>query len=189
MDLSSVKDLKTVDIKGKPYVEVKERVKAFRKICHDSTGAFNGSIETEVVSFGEYGVLVKAVIKDEHGVVVATGHASEKESKSGVNATSYIENAETSAVGRALGFLGIGIDTAIASASEVEKAQEAEINEIKELKIAPLKVDILKKKLREAGIPYDRILKLYKIEAIEELTELQFRNINDHWKEIEAYED
>jgi hypothetical protein len=41
-----------------------------------------------------------------------------------VNSTSHFENAETSSVGRALGFLGIGIDTSIATAEEVSSAIE-----------------------------------------------------------------
>ena len=40
---------------------------------------------------------------------------------SNINKTSYVENCETSAVGRALAMLGIGIDTSIASANEVKK--------------------------------------------------------------------
>ena len=36
--------------------------------------------------------------------------------------TQYVENCETSAIGRALGILGIGIDTSVASANEVEDA-------------------------------------------------------------------
>jgi len=64
-----------------------------------------------------------ATIKDEHGRVLATGHAFEKKASTFINQTSYIENCETSAVGRALGILGIGVDTAIASAEEVATAQ------------------------------------------------------------------
>ncbi|MCX7002298.1 MAG: hypothetical protein NTV22_03380 [bacterium] len=63
-------------------------------------------------------VLMQAVVKDESGRVIATGHAFEKQGSNYVNRTSYIENCETSAVGRALGILGIGVDTAIASAEE-----------------------------------------------------------------------
>ena len=54
--------------------------------------------------------------------VVAQGHAHEEKGSSNINKTSYVENCETSAVGRALAILGIGIDTSIASANEVQDA-------------------------------------------------------------------
>lgn len=115
-DLQRVnKRLGTMDIKGKAYVLVNERVKAFRELYPE------GSIQTQLVS-DENGVCtIKAsvMIGD---LVLATGYAQEKESSSYINKTSYIENCETSAVGRALGFLGIGIDTSIASAEEVDTA-------------------------------------------------------------------
>ena len=66
---------------------------------------------------------MKAIIKDSDGNIKSTGYAYEKEGSTFINKTSFIENAETSAVGRALGFLGIGIDAAIASADEVQNAQ------------------------------------------------------------------
>jgi hypothetical protein len=53
---------------------------------------------------------------------LATGYAQEKESSSFINKTSYIENCETSAVGRALGFCGFGIDVSVASYEEVANA-------------------------------------------------------------------
>lgn len=115
-DLQRVnKRLGTMDIKGKAYVLVNERVKAFRELYPE------GSIQTQLVS-DENGVCtIKAsvMIGD---LVLATGYAQEKESSTYINKTSYIENCETSAVGRALGFLGIGIDTSIASAEEVDTA-------------------------------------------------------------------
>lgn len=108
--------MKTVNIKGTEYVEVNERVKHFR-------ANYEGwSIQTEMLS-NEGGVCVfKATVKNEDGEIMATGHAYEKESSSFINKTSYIENCETSAVGRALGFLGIGIDASIASSEEVANA-------------------------------------------------------------------
>ena len=108
--------MKTVNIKGKEYVEVNERVKHF-------VANYKGwSIETELLS-NEGGVCVfKAIVKDDTGVIKATGHAYEREDSTYINKTSYIENCETSAVGRALGFLGIGIDTSIASSDEVTNA-------------------------------------------------------------------
>jgi hypothetical protein len=110
--------MKTVDIKGKAYVEVNERVKFFR-----NEKDYEGwAIETELLS-NENGVCVfKAIVKDNNGIVKATGHAYEKEDSTFINKTSYIENCETSAVGRALGMLGIGIDTSIASSDEVQNA-------------------------------------------------------------------
>lgn len=108
--------MKTVNIKGKEYVEVNERVKYFVK-------NYPGwSIETEMISNSDGVCTFKATIRDDSGILRATGHAYEKESSSFINKTSYIENCETSAVGRALGFLGIGIDTSIASSDEVTNA-------------------------------------------------------------------
>ena len=56
------------------------------------------------------------------GNIVAVGHAHEVKTASNINKTSYVENCETSAVGRALAMLGIGIDVSIASANEVQDA-------------------------------------------------------------------
>ena len=64
----------------------------------------------------------KCTIADNSGRVIATGHAHEERSASNINKTSFVENCETSAVGRALAMLGIGIDTSIASANEVSDA-------------------------------------------------------------------
>ena len=114
--VESSNKFKTVNIKGKEYVEVNERVKYFRNEYPE------WSIETEMLS-NDNGICVfKAVVKDDCGLIKSTGHAYEKESSSFINKTSYIENCETSAVGRALGLLGIGIDASIASSDEVMNA-------------------------------------------------------------------
>ena len=108
--------IRTVDVKGKDYAEVNQRIKAFRSICP------GGSIMTEMLS-NENGMCVfKATICDEEMRILGTGTAYEKETSSYINKTSYIENCETSAVGRALGMCGFGIDTSIASAEEVQNA-------------------------------------------------------------------
>lgn len=127
-DLEKVNsEVKTIDVKDKRYVEVNERIKAFRKLYPE------GIIMTDMVS-NENGVCVfKATVgyiveSEEFGFdatnikILATGHAYEKEGSTFINKTSYIENCETSAVGRALGMVGIGIDTSIASAEEVQNA-------------------------------------------------------------------
>lgn len=109
--------MKTVDIKGKQYVEVNERIKFFRE-------NYKGwSLTSEVVSLEDGVCVIKATVADENQVVKATGIAYEREGSTFINKTSYIENCETSAWGRALGNLGIGIDASIASADEVQNAQ------------------------------------------------------------------
>ena len=108
--------IKTSPIQGKQYAEVNQRIKAFRSICP------GGAIMTEMLS-NENGVCVfKATILDEDMRILGTGTAYENEKSSFINKTSYIENCETSAVGRALGMCGFGIDTSIASAEEVQNA-------------------------------------------------------------------
>ena len=107
--------MKTVNIKGKEYVEVNQRIKAFREMY------VNGSIMTEMLS-NESGVCVFKAVVVVDGQIVATGHAYEKEGSTFINKTSYLENCETSAIGRALGCLGIGIDTSVASVEEVANA-------------------------------------------------------------------
>ncbi|MAH46980.1 hypothetical protein CMI37_14215 [Candidatus Pacearchaeota archaeon] len=107
--------MKTINIKGKEYVEVNERIKYFRE-NHQS-----GQILTYLVSDVDGKCTFKAEVLIE-GECVATGHAYEVEGSTFINKTSYIENCETSAVGRALGNFGIGIDTSVASADEVVNA-------------------------------------------------------------------
>lgn len=110
------KTIKTVNVQNKQYAEVHQRIKAFRCIQP------NGAIVTDMLS-NEGGVCIfKATVYDEDGHILGTGTAYEREGCTFINKTSYIENCETSAVGRALGMCGFGIDVAIASAEEVMNA-------------------------------------------------------------------
>ena len=109
-------EIVTVDIKGKDYAEVPKRVTAFRKLFPE------GTIVTELISCQNGVCVFKATAKN-GGIILGTGHAYEKEGSTFINKTSYIENCETSAVGRALGFVGIGIETSIASYEEVQNAK------------------------------------------------------------------
>lgn len=124
--------IKTTDVKGKEYAEVPQRVKAFRSIYP------MGTISTEIVSL-ENGVCVMHATVANDGVILGEGTAYEKEGSSFINKTSFIENCETSAVGRALGFAGFGIDASIASAEEVLNAQKQQMMMGEEEKRAKLK--------------------------------------------------
>jgi uncharacterized protein (DUF3820 family) len=114
--------MKTINIKGKPYVMVNERLKEFRE-------NFKGwSLTTEIITLSDDNCIMKATIIDDKGIIRATGFAQEDRASSMINKTSYIENCETSAWGRALGNLGIGIDDSIASAEEVNLAIAKQLN-------------------------------------------------------------
>lgn len=120
--------IKTIDIKGKEYATVNQRIKAFRMLYPE------GFIHTTMLS-NEDGVcyfLAEAGYYNDKGerVVLGTGHAFEKETSSYINRTSYIENCESSSIGRCLGLLGFGIDTSVASAEEVQNAVDQQEDEI-----------------------------------------------------------
>ena len=114
------KGLKKTNIKGKDYVDVANRIQAFRQMYPE------GCIETEMLSDENGVVKFKATVRTEDGRLLATGHASENQNASMINKTSYIENCETSAIGRALGNLGIGSTQSIASVEELTSAMAAQ---------------------------------------------------------------
>jgi|TARA_R100000501_G_C2601524_1_gene98486 hypothetical protein len=108
--------MKTVDIKGKQYVTVNERIKYFRE-------KFTGySLISDIKELNANGVIIRAVILNDKGQEVASGIAHENKDSNYINKTSFIENCETSAWGRALGNFGIGIDASVASADEIANA-------------------------------------------------------------------
>ena len=113
-----------VEIHGKQYATVNERIEELHK-------KYNGcvSINTELLETQGDVVRMKAIVELKEmveGQEVAsntfTGHAEEVIGSSMINKTSALENAETSAVGRALAFAGFQTDASIASADEVANA-------------------------------------------------------------------
>ena len=109
---------KTTNIRGKQYVEVNERIKFFRQEDEYK----NWTISTDFTIIDDDKCVCKAIIADTNQRVISVGHAHEDRTGSAINKTSYVENCETSAIGRALAMMGIGIDTSIASANEVTEA-------------------------------------------------------------------
>ena len=110
--------MNTIDIHGKPYVMVKDRVIHFNKEYP------NGCIRSKLVDRIDNNVIFEAtVIPDiDKPERYFTGHAEEEIGSSQINKTSALENCETSAVGRALAMMGIGADESFASADEVSNA-------------------------------------------------------------------
>jgi hypothetical protein len=109
------KDNGIVNIHGKEYQTVALRVGKFREQY-----GLDLSLITEIVYADEKVVRMKAIISNDKGII-STGHAEEYRGSSNINKTSALENAETSAIGRALAALGLG-GTEFASADEVARA-------------------------------------------------------------------
>jgi len=109
----------TINIKGKEYVTVAERILYFNENYP------NGMITTKLLSNLEdkhifmQSTIVPDVLKPER---FFTGYSQAVVGQGMVNTTAALENCETSAVGRALAMLGIGVLESIASSDEINKA-------------------------------------------------------------------
>lgn len=147
-------EINMIDMKGKDYAMVPERVTAFRKLYPE------GFITTDIVAMEGPVVMMKAKVgyyrEDGAEVILGTGFAREERGKGLVNTTSHIENCETSAVGRALGFIGLGINgggicsaeelaNAVTAQKQIQKDWETEKKEIERKKLEELEKQPIKK--------------------------------------------
>lgn len=112
---------KAIDIKGKKYVLVSDRILYFNEAYP------SGCITTDMVKYEDKQIIIKATVYPEwlqgrH----FTGYSQSIEWQGYINQTSALENAETSAVGRSLAMMGIGVIDSIASVDEINKAKGAE---------------------------------------------------------------
>ena len=180
--------LQTTNIKGKDYVQVNERVKAFRKVyptgyiipimVSNENGVCVFEAEVGFYDYPEDGGPARVVR-------LAKGTAYEVQSASYINKTSYIENCETSAIGRALGFAGFGLDVAIASAEEVINAVE---QQNRTATISASEAEILRKVLIDNNINIKKLMLQYRVKDLKELTAEQYAKINQDiaaWKETQ----
>lgn len=165
-------ELKTIKIKGQDYVQVAERIRHFRT-CEEYK---DWAIEVEWLKIEEDIAIARAVIKNENGIIKSMGTAMEKreERKEGekakVNETSHVENCETSAIGRALGILGIGIAGGeVASYEEVIRAKKQQV-------ISSINLMIDEKNRDEFEEKDLSLMSLEELEEIEKQLEIQEKN-------------
>lgn len=108
------------------YVPVSERIRQFYEEHTE------GRILTTIVEHNrdEGFILMRAEVyrAPDDAQPASTGHAYEVQANGFVNKTSYIENCETGAVGRALAIMGYEIKRGIASREEMEKVERMKGN-------------------------------------------------------------
>lgn len=129
LDKKDAKPTGIIAIHGREYQTVAYRVQMFREAHPD------WALTTAVMVRDEECVVMQATIADETGRVLATGHSEEFRKSSQINRTSALENAETSAIGRALAALGLG-GTEFATANEVQNAIHQQSDKAKEVPFA-----------------------------------------------------
>ena len=110
-----------VNIRGKEYQTVALRIQKFREAHPD------WELSTEIIQADDKVVIMQARIYTPDGKCISTGHAEEFRASSQINSTSALENAETSAIGRALAAAGWG-GSEFASANEVVNAVHQQSN-------------------------------------------------------------
>ena len=138
---------------------VNERVKAFR----DNFPGY--ALLSEIVKLTDDTVVIKASILDSEQRLIATGYAQEDRTSSQINSTSYVENCETSAWGRALANLGIGIDVAISSADELANAIVQQNSD----KASDKQIAYLKTLIKKVGWTEEEYLSSYGYASFDEM--------------------
>lgn len=187
--------IKTVPIKGKQYAEVNQRIRVFRMLYPE------GFIRTTIMDDAGGRCVFKAEAGyngDNGPVILGTGHAYEKEDSTFINKTSYIENCETSAVGRALGMIGIGVDTSIASAEEVQTAIANQdefpvlipTDQDKDSVATTAQIKQIEKLCKRDKVEVSFIYDSYGVDGLDGLTRVQAYTVVNSWKKFkEKYED
>lgn len=127
--------------------------------------------------------------------ISASAMAREAEKKAGMDDSQITGTASSYARKYALNGLFLLDDTKDADSDEhhtelEEKKKKAEVEnqsaEIAKMKIAPVKVTVIKKRCADDNVDEEKLLKAYKIKSFEDMTEEQFRNANDFWEKIKA---
>lgn len=155
------KTMTGLDIKGKNYNTVNERIIAFRKLMP------NGLILPTIISDDDGRVLMSCEIYDENNRLLAKAHSYENENVGFINKTSYIENCETSVIGRALGLCGFGIDNSVASAEEVDVAIQKQ--DLMKQPISKERLDTINDLIIETNTDFKKFCEYHKISSLKDI--------------------
>lgn len=163
------------------------------KPCMKKVGAAV-TVSDEVVQMGDrYYIKATATLHDTEssGSISNTAYAREDEGKKGMD-VSQVTGA-TSSYARKYALNGLfciddvkDADTRDNRQNEAKEQKQAEEQqkEFENSVISEVKIKALEARCEKEGVDTGKILKLYKVKSLSELTELKYRNISDHWEEI-----
>lgn len=162
---------KAIDIKGKEYVLVSDRVIYFNETYP------TGAIETQLISEPNAEmVVIKAIVIPDISQPQRrfTGYSQATWGDGYINKTSALENCETSAVGRALSFMGIGVIYSIASVDEINKANSTTSKKQNDYqqsdkKASAKQVKLINTLLTKKGRHRDALKNHYGVESLKDL--------------------
>lgn len=183
LEIESTEDGK-IQIGDKSYTKVSKRLQVLRQKL-----GFNVRIDTKLLHLDEKNVVAKAevsVFKNDQWFPVSTGHAEEKRDDSEINKYSAVENAETSAIGRALAGMGLSGDEyasleemVIAGNKKAKAEGESSVQPKKKDEPSKTMLDYFRKLLHSTGTEIEEMLKYYKVKQISEMTGTQVSHAID----------
>ena len=179
---------KAIDIKGKQYVLVSDRVLYFNETYP------NGCIVTERLSNENMEIFKATIIPDcDKPERKFTWYSQAKWWEWFINKTAAMENAETSAVGRWLAMMWIWVIDSIASADEIKKADGSNTWAVqKETSKADTSVSDEKPRFNKENLDkFTTIAKQYKNadEPLKEIRSYYKVSKDNEWKIRRLYED
>lgn len=142
---------KAIKIQGKDYVLVSDRVIFFNENYP------SGMIETRLISEPDAELVVikaKVTPNTENPNRYFTGYSQAKWGEGYINKTSALENCETSAVGRALAMMGIGVIDSIASVDEINKATNQDSFDVADTAVCPIHKVKMFEKVKDDGTSF-----------------------------------
>ena len=164
---------------GKLYTQVVHRMEAFRRIHGTDFG-----VDTQILVNDGKLVVVKAIITDKDSKIIGAGMAEEIRGQGMVNTTSALENAETSAIGRALASLGLA-GGEYASANELDAVVRKTTALEERVIVEPKKVEMKQAQVTEEQTQEPIVNKPLKVPEIttEERREKHEEKMNqfNHW--------
>ncbi len=156
----------------------------------------DGRVETTLMNYDGDSCIVRSVVwkhRDDANPT-ATGYAHEIHTDRGVNMTSFIENCETSSLGRCLSNMGLAKQGARPSREEMQKVERLTPTDTRETPVhtprgafaTPKQIGYIKKLAKDAGLDDLRLLEMIHRELNDDSAVLELLKSHEASRMIEV---